>query len=124
MREVEAIGGRAFEIVKGHHRDLVLIRDPRARRIQTLHLVSDFQWTWARFSLDTFDLPEELLVLDGRTLELNGKEILMSAKAISYLVASRQGNKFRLETSEGHLDFAFPIVDLDSLLAGSSQLRS
>ena len=124
MREVEAIGGRAFEIVKGNQRDLVLIRDPRARRIQTLHLVSDFSWTWARFSLETFELPEELLVLDGRTLELNGKEILMSAKSISYLVASRQGNKFRLETSEGHLDFAFPIVDLDSVLAGTAQLRS
>ncbi len=121
MREVEAIGGRAFEIVNGDWRDVVLIRDPRARRIQTIHLVSDFKWTWARFSPGSTELPEELLVLDGRTLELNGKQILMSAKSISYLVANRSGHKFRLETSEGNLDFSFPIVDLESLFANSEQ---
>jgi glycosyltransferase involved in cell wall biosynthesis len=124
MREVEAIGGRAFEITQGNKRDLVLVRDPRARRIQTISLVSDFTWTWARFSSESSELPQELLVLDGRTLELNGKEILTSAKPVSFLVASKLGNKFRLETSEGHLDFAFPIVDLDSLLAESVQHRS
>ncbi len=117
VREVEAIGGRAFEIVKGNHRDFVLVRDPRARRVQTIHLVSDFNWTWARFSLGSSELPEELVLLDGHSLELNGKELLASARSINYLVASRQGNKFWLETSEGLLDFAFPIVDLDSMFA-------
>jgi hypothetical protein len=121
MREVEAIGGRAFEIVKDNYRDFLLVRDPRARRIQTIHLLSDFNWTWARFCLASSELPEELVVLDGRSLELNGKEILTSAKRISYLVASRHGNKFRLETSEGLLDFAFPIFDLDSLFVESAQ---
>jgi hypothetical protein len=124
MREVEAIGGRAFEIVKDNYRDVVLLRDPHARRIQTLHLVSDFKWTWVRFSLGSSELPEELLVLDGHSLELDGKEILTSSRPINHLVASREGNKFRLATSEGHLDFAFPIVDLDSFLVESASTEA
>ena len=120
VREVEAIGGRAFEILKDSCRDVVLLRDPKARRIQTVRLVSDFSWTWARFSLGSSELPAELLVLDGRSLELDGREVLTSARPISYLVASRQANKFRLETSEGHVDFAFPIAELNSLLMESA----
>ena len=124
IRQVEAIGGKAFEIIKGEHRDLVLLKDPAARRIQTVHLVSDFRWAWARFPLTTTELPEELVVIDGRTLELNGKEILMSASPINYLVASRFGNKFRLQTSEGSLDFSFPIANLEQLFVKSAQLQS
>ena len=124
IRQVEAIGGRAFEIRKGEHRDLVLIKHTAARRVQTVHLVSDFKWTWTRFPLTTTDLPEELVVIDGSTLELNGKEILMSARPIEYLVASRLGNKFRLNTSEGSLDFSFPIANLDQLFIKSAQLQS
>ena len=124
MREVEAVGGKAYEIRKGEHRDLVLIKDAAARRIQTVHLVSDFKWAWARFPLTTTELPEELVVIDGRTLELNGREILMSARPINYLVASRLGNKFRLQTSEGSLDFLFPIANLDQLFVKSPQLQS
>jgi hypothetical protein len=124
VRQVEAIGGKAFEISKGDHLDLVLIKDAAARRVQTVHLVSDFKWAWARFPLTTTELPEELVVIDGRTLELNGTEILMSASPINYLVASRLGNKFRLQTSEGSLDFSFPIANLDQLFVKSAQLRS
>ncbi|HKO45972.1 MAG TPA: heparinase II/III family protein [Pyrinomonadaceae bacterium] len=124
IRQVEAIGGKAFEISNGEHRDLVLIKDAAARRVQTVHLVSDFKWAWARFPLTTTELPEELVVIHGRTLELNGKEILMSARPINYLVASRLGNKFRLQTSEGSLDFSFPIANLDQLFVKSAQLQS
>ncbi|HEY5883717.1 MAG TPA: heparinase II/III family protein [Pyrinomonadaceae bacterium] len=124
VRKVEAIGGKAFEIRKQDHRDLILIKDAAARRIQTVHLVSDFNYTWARFPLSTTELPEELLVLDGRTLELNGKEILTSANLIDWLVASRLGNKFRLQTSDGSLDFSLPISNLDQLFAESSQIQS
>ena len=124
VRKVEAIGGKAFEIRKRDHRDLILVKDAAARRIQTVHLVSDFNYTWARFPLRATELPEELLVLDGRTLELNGKEILTSANPINYLVASRLGNKFRLQTSDGSLDFSLPIANLDQLFAESSQIQS
>ena len=122
VRQVEAIGGKAMEIRTGSHRDLILIKDASARRIQTVHLVSDFRWTWARFPLTTTELPEELVMLDGRTLELNGKEILTSSRTINQLTSTRSGNKFRLQTSEGSLDFCFPIANLDRLLVKSSQL--
>jgi hypothetical protein len=124
IRQVEAIGGKAFEIRKGEHRDLVLLRDPAARRVQTVHLVSDFKWAWARFPLTTAELPEELVVIDGRTLELNGKEILKSASPMNYLVANRLGNKFRLQTSEGSLDLSFPFANLDQLFLKQTQLQS
>ena len=123
IRQVEAIGGKAFEISNGDHRDLVLIKDAAARRVQTVHLVSDFKWAWARFPLTATELPEELVVIDGRTLELNGKEILMSTRPINYLVASRLGNKCRLQTGEGSLDFSFPIANLDQLFVKSAQLQ-
>ena len=126
VREVEAIGGRAFEIVKDGHTDLVMMRDPRASRVETVRMVSDFNWIWARFSQlanksgearDQVGELLELLVLDGQQLELNGKEIVKSAKTISYLMASRSGDRFQVETSEGLLDLSFPIGDLERLFA-------
>ncbi len=121
VREVEAIGGRAFEITDEHHCDLVMMRDARgSRKVETVRLVSDFNWTWVRFSRKGSELSEELvefLVLDGQRLELDGKEILRSAKEINYLMASRVGNQFRLQTNEGALDLSLPVCDLESLFA-------
>lgn len=122
VKEVEVIGGRAFEIVAEKHRDLVMLRDLRgSRQVETVRLVSDFDWTWTRFSQNGRDAPEELLGLDGQRLELDGEEILKSAKPISYLMASRLGNKFRLETDEGALDISLPIGDLESLFANANR---
>jgi glycosyltransferase involved in cell wall biosynthesis len=116
VSEVEAIGGRAFEISSEDHCDLVLLRDARgSKQVETVRLVSDFNWTWARFSRVGDNVPDELLVLDGQRLELDGKEILKSAKAISYLLASRIGDRFRLETAEGVSDLSLPARDLESL---------
>lgn len=114
--EVEAIGGRAFQITSEHHCDLVLMRDARSsKQVETVRLVSDFNWTWARFSRVGDNVPDELLVLEGQRLELDGKEILKSARTISFLVASRIGDRFRLETAEGVLDLSLPVKDLESL---------
>jgi glycosyltransferase involved in cell wall biosynthesis len=126
VREVEAIGGRAFAITSEEHRDLVMLREPNATRIETVRLVSDFAWTWARFSQVAQEADElgellELLVLDGQRLELDGKEILKSAKRIDYLMASREGDHFRVETSEGLLELSFPISDLAELFTKSNQ---
>ncbi len=129
VKEVEAIGGRAFQIVKNDGRDivdLVMMRDASASRVETVHMSSDFNWTWARFSRLSQSLSEprdemgellELLILDGRWLDLGGQEILKSAKPISYLMAARVGNRFRVETSEGRMNLNFPIGDLEQLFA-------
>jgi hypothetical protein len=125
VREVEAIGGRAFEITDEHHCDLVMMRDARgSRKVETVRLVSDFNWTWVRFTRNGPEVAQELvelLVLDGQRLELDGKEILRSAKQISYLTASRVGNQFRLETNEGVLDLSLPVSDLESLFAEANR---
>jgi hypothetical protein len=122
---VEAIGGRAFEITDEHHCDLVMMRDARgSRKVETVRLVSDFNWTWVRFTRNGPEVAQELvelLVLDGQRLELDGKEILRSAKQISYLTASRVGNQFRLETNEGVLDLSLPVSDLESLFAEANR---
>lgn len=114
VKEVEAIGGRAFEITGEDYCDLLLMRSPGASQVETVRLLSDFKWTWARFSRSGGEVPEELIVLDGRRLEIDGKETVKSTKRIDYLTASRIGDQFRLETSEGVLDLSLPVRDLES----------
>src|SRR6185436_1055912 len=116
VREVEAIGGRAFEIISADHCDLILLRDSHGKRVETVRLVSDFNLSWARFRNDRSEVPEELLelvVLDGQSVGLDGKEILRSAKLVQYLVASRVGERFRVETSAGLMDLSLPIGEME-----------
>jgi glycosyltransferase involved in cell wall biosynthesis len=123
VREVEAIGGRAFEIVGPDHSDLILLKDSGTERVETVRLVSDFNWSWARFPNGSDQMERELLellVIDGRRLELDGKEIVKSAKRVNYLTAARVGDRFRVETSEGLLDLNFPIRDLAQLFIEAS----
>jgi len=103
VKEVEAIGGRAFEITSADHRDLILLRGARSQRVETVRLASDFNWSWARFAVGGTDELRELLVLDGQRIELDGKEMLTSARRIEYLVAGRNDDNFRIETGEGNL---------------------
>jgi hypothetical protein len=121
VREIEAIGGRAFEIVDEHNSDIVMTRafngNHAGHRVETARLASDFEWTWVRFSGESAMVPDELVVIGGQTLELEGREILKSGRRINYLVASRVGDQFRLETDDGVLDLALPIKDFDSVFS-------
>lgn len=125
VREAESIGGRAIEIISADYCDLVLLRDPHSRRVETVRLVSDFKLSWARFQKDQGDGELlELLVMDGQYVELQGREILNSAKRIPHLAASRFGERFRLETSPGLVDLSFPIHDLEWLIADVNRQAS
>ena len=98
VRQVETIGGRAFEVTSETAVDLVMIRD--SERVETARMASDFQWTWARFNAGA-SVPEELVLIGGRSLELEGEEILNSKREINYLTASRDGNEsFRISDCE------------------------
>jgi hypothetical protein len=127
VKEVEAIGGRAFEIGGRDYCDLIVLKDSGSAHVETVRLVSDFDWAWARFGHNNvagdLDLLE-LLVIDGQRLELDGKEIVKSGKRIKYLAASRVGDRFRVETNEGLLDLSFPIGDLASLFEESNRLSA
>jgi glycosyltransferase involved in cell wall biosynthesis len=118
VQEVEAIGGRAFEITSGDYCDLLMLRNSRSQRVETVRLVSDFNLSWTRFHKGEVDGELfELLVMDGQHFTLDGKEILRSAKRVNYLVASRSGDRFRVETSEAQVDLSFPTGDFEQLLA-------
>ncbi|MDQ6651821.1 MAG: heparinase II/III family protein [Acidobacteriota bacterium] len=119
VREVEAIGGRAFEVVSENAHDIVIIKT--GERVEMARLASDFDWTWARFSEEGASVPEELVLMGGQRLELEGKEVLRSGRRIKYLVASRVGDQFRIETDDGVLDLRLPIRDFE---AAFSNLKS
>jgi hypothetical protein len=117
VKEVEAIGGRAFEITSAKHRDFVVLRNAGSPRVETVRLASDFSMSWARFAATEAGELLELLVMDGRRIELDGREMLTSANTIDYLVASRSGEQFRIETSEGLMHLSFPIGNLEQRFA-------
>lgn len=110
VREVEAIGGRAFEIDGDKAFDIVMIGN--GARVEMSRLASDFQWAWVRFS-DGGRVPDEFVLIGGHKLELEGREILRSARRLNYLVATRSEDQFYLKTDDGVLDLSLPTKDFD-----------
>jgi Heparinase II/III-like protein/Heparinase II/III N-terminus len=125
VREIEALDGRAFEINIGGKHDVLMLRgvlqERAAGRIETAQFASDFDVTWARFDSASPRTPEEFILIGGQTLTLEGRDLLKSTRRINYLVASRVGDRFRLETDEGVLEMALPVADLESLFANLNQ---
>src|SRR5947209_3599224 len=50
VEEIETTGGRAFEVLDGDRRDLLLLGD--GSMIETAPVASDFEWAWMRFAPD------------------------------------------------------------------------
>jgi hypothetical protein len=84
VEQVEVTGGRGFELRTEHSRDLVIIRNRTAPLAQTASVVTDFDWAWLRFAGDS-SAPEEMVLLGGSKLELNGKKIAGSAERVEHL---------------------------------------
>ncbi|MDQ1525034.1 MAG: hypothetical protein QOE47_2958 [Pyrinomonadaceae bacterium] len=105
-REIEAVGGRAFElrIAGGATRDLLLVRAEGASAIETARLASNFAWTWLRFDGDDETEPRELIAVGGGSLSLDGREILrarQSGARLNYVTARRAGDEFTADTDAG-----------------------
>ncbi|HYE66075.1 MAG TPA: alginate lyase family protein, partial [Pyrinomonadaceae bacterium] len=113
VRQVEATGGKAFEVLCEETRDLVLMGD--GHLIETASLTSDFAWARARFARETSVL-EELVLISGRRLSLNGLEIFNSSEHLNYLVARRMGDDLLVE-SETVRDLRLPLVDGEAQVA-------
>ncbi|HEX8135950.1 MAG TPA: alginate lyase family protein [Pyrinomonadaceae bacterium] len=94
VREIEAVGGRAFEIRRGHERDLCLIRS--AGQVEAEGVTSDFAWTWLRLEHATGRL-KEFIVLDGQRLETNGEQLFVSPERTLSAVARYAGDEVRLD---------------------------
>jgi hypothetical protein len=83
IKQLEVAGGRGFEVRRRNTRDVVIIRDRSARLAQMASIVSDFDCLWLRFA-DGDSAPEEILVLGGGKLELEGEKIVESSERVEY----------------------------------------
>ena len=104
----------------GNRRDVLMIRGfpgETAGPVKAARLTSDFEVTWARFASERAQTPEELVLIGGQTLDLDGREILKSGKRIDYLAISSLGDQIRIEADGGSLDSNLPISELSSLFA-------
>jgi Heparinase II/III-like protein/Heparinase II/III N-terminus len=118
-REIEAIGGRAFELTQGATRDYLLLRADDATAVETPPFTSDFSWTWLRFRGDRIE-PEELIGVDGRTLRLGNQEVLRSLTHTGYVSARRAGEELIVETDAG-ADFFIAPLGAQSLVVNGTQ---
>jgi hypothetical protein len=110
VKEVEAIGGRAFEVAGNRTFDIVTVGN--GTRVEMARLASDFEWVWVRFS-DGGRVPDEFVLVGGHKLELGGREILRSVRYLNYVVATRSEGQFYLKTDDGVLDLSLPLKDFD-----------
>ncbi len=116
ITELEALNGRAFALDFEDKHDVLLLRRERGR-IETARFASDFDLAWIRFGNEEARSPEELVLIGGGTVELDGRILLKSTRTIDYLVASSIGDRFRVETGDGEMELSLPIMDLESLFA-------
>jgi hypothetical protein len=106
VEEVEARGGRAFEVRDGERRDVLLVGEvgagetPLVASVEASLIASDFEWAWLRFALDS-SVPEEMLLVGGRRLSLDGQEVVSGARRLTYVTARREGGSLRVGTDAG-----------------------
>jgi hypothetical protein len=112
VNEIEAIGGQAFEIANEKWFDIVMIRT--GERIETARLASDFEWTWARFSQTDRSVPEELVLISGTTLQLQGRQVLQTSQHIKYLAARRVDREFHVDCDNGMFACQLPVADFEA----------
>ncbi len=116
VSEIEAIGGQAFEVANENWLDIVMIRT--GARIETARLASDFEWTWARFTRDNPLVPEELVLISGKTLQLQGRQLLQADQHIEYLAARSIEGRFHVDSDKGIFECQLPIADFEAALRG------
>jgi hypothetical protein len=107
-REIEAVGGRAFELTGGATRDCLLLRADDAPAVETAQFASSFAWTWLRFHGDDAAEPQELVAVEGRTLRLDGRELICAAAPVGYLAARREGAGWHVDSDTGENLFPVP----------------
>jgi hypothetical protein len=95
VREIEATGGRAFEVSHGDGTDVIMIR--AGDEVETGRFSSNFEWTWARFSGTDELEPAEAVLLNGNMLTVEGEIVLGSEDPLNFLVATRRGKEYEVE---------------------------
>ncbi|HYG81781.1 MAG TPA: alginate lyase family protein, partial [Pyrinomonadaceae bacterium] len=94
-RELNASGGRLFEVRASDARDYLLACDGNS--VEGGRFISDFSWAWARFTADGARL-EELILVGGSRFSLDGRPVFEAAGRAGYVVARRVGSELLVET--------------------------
>ncbi len=123
VREIEAIGGTAYEVTHAAGIDVVMLKDMRSAQVETARFGSDFQWTWARFSEADEGSPTELVLISGTTLHIQGKRVLCTRTPLEYLVARRVEDQFTVESDHGLMDLRLPVTDFATAFERLSDTR-
>lgn len=98
VREIEAEGGRAFEVTDGDRRDLLLLR--RGPMVATAQITSDCEWAWLRFAGAESLEVTEMLLLGGRSLLLNGEELFKATEAVAFEFVEWDEDELRSKDKE------------------------
>ncbi|HEX8501621.1 MAG TPA: alginate lyase family protein [Pyrinomonadaceae bacterium] len=94
LRELEAEGGRAFELRRGAWRDLLLVRAAGAAEVRAPRAASGFDWAWLRFDAETGALEELVVVGAGGELCLDGEGVLKAeAAGPAWHLSARRGGE-------------------------------
>ncbi|MDT7778657.1 MAG: hypothetical protein QOC99_1169 [Acidobacteriota bacterium] len=118
-REIEAVGGRAFEVCAVESTnvestnvesasvedvsvedacDFVLLGDG-ARYVQTARLSTDFAWAWVRCAAG--GEPDELVLIDGQSFRVGGIELVRAERRVGWLVARRTDEGWSVRAEAG-----------------------
>ncbi|HEU5459261.1 MAG TPA: hypothetical protein VFU83_02155, partial [Pyrinomonadaceae bacterium] len=84
VREIEAIHGYAFEINFENWHDVLLLTNSEHAKVETARFVSDFDVAWVRFGHENARIPDELIVINGRTLQFEGRDLVSSTETITH----------------------------------------
>jgi hypothetical protein len=101
----DSVKGRVFEVRDTHTRDVLMLG--QGQPMEAGPLGSDFQLAWLRFGVKSSSL-EELVLIGGRRLVVNGQELINASQFINYLAGRRVGNELRGET-DINADLCLPI---------------
>ena len=99
-REVAAVGGRAFELMLGGARGLLLVKSFEAgevvAEVGATVCVSDFEWSWVRFGADV--RARECVLVGGGRFVCGGEEVFVAEAAAGYAAGRRVGGEWLFET--------------------------
>jgi hypothetical protein len=114
VRQIEACGGRAFEVHDGGVRDLVMLG--AGQRVEAGPIVSDFEWAWARLT-PPLGAPREFVLIGGTFLAVEGKELFRVAERVAFVVIRCLEDRTIIETdASGKQTIA--VLDATQIVSG------
>ncbi|MFL6229573.1 MAG: alginate lyase family protein [Pyrinomonadaceae bacterium] len=96
-RRTSVAGGVGYELRHATHRDVLLSGD--GSPASDGRLVSDCEWTWARFDED--GTLAEMVLINGRNCRLDDQAIIESRSPVAFAHAHREGAELVVETDAG-----------------------